>query len=144
MAFTTSSSSSSSVTPSLNVTPLIDILLVLIIIFMVITPSKPQGLKTAVPQLPETTEQTAPQPRTLVLSVAADLTVRLNRELVSRVDLPGRLRAWAAGQAEPVLFVDGDRSLEFGAVAEVMDTARGAGVERMALLPGADSGHKGF
>ena len=143
MAFTTPSSPSS-ITPSLNVTPLIDILLVLIIIFMVITPSTSQGLKTTVPQVPDSNEPSPSQPRTLVLSVAADLSIHLNRELVSRVDLPDRLRAWASGQAEPVLFVDGDRSLEFGAVAEVMDTARGAGVVRMALMPGTEAGHRLF
>lgn len=118
----------------INVTPLIDVLLVLIIIFMVITPVSPQGLNTSVPQKSDN-DTSAPLPSTLVLSIASDLSLTLNQQPLTSADLPARLRTIMASRAQPVLFIAGSRDLEFHTVAEVIDLARGVGLERIALLP---------
>lgn len=118
----------------INVTPLIDVLLVLIIIFLVITPKAPTGLPAAVPQKSDSPAAVAPT-APLVLAIAEDRSLQLNQQAVSREELPDRLASIAASRAQPVLFLTAYRDLEFRAVAEVIDVARAAGLERVALMP---------
>lgn len=117
----------------INVTPLIDVLLVLLIIFMVITPLTPRGLQVQLPQPSEPAVEVTPA-SALVLSIRADGAVLLNQELVMAADLPVRLLRALAVRAEKTVFVKGDSSLQYGAVAGLIDVARGAGASRVALL----------
>lgn len=117
----------------INVTPLIDVLLVLLIIFLVITPQHSVGLEAKVPQPPDgAPQETLPQP--VVVSIAADRSMRINSQAVTAGDLADRLREVFARRASKVLFVEGAASLEFADVASVIDTAREAGIHDCALV----------
>lgn len=117
----------------INVTPLIDVLLVLIIIFLLVTPQLSHVLKTSVP------EQSDHQPSTpqddIVLTVLGNRTVRLNQESVALENLDARLRGVFKNAPSHVIFVRADRDMNFQQVAEVFDIAKGAGLERVALMP---------
>ncbi len=114
----------------LNVTPMIDVLLVLLIIFMIITRSS-TGLNALVPQASDQ----KPAPRDdIVISVVGDGTVRLNQESVALTDLGERLKAVFKIAANHVIFVRGAKGLDFYQIAEVIDIARGAGLDRVALM----------
>jgi len=117
----------------INVTPMIDVLLVLIIIFMVIAPTKSRGLNAVVPQQSTHDEPAAP-PDVIVVTVCGGGTVRLNQEPLAVANLHDRLAALFRSHPGHVLFVRGDKGLEFGEVAEVIDIARGAGLDRIALM----------
>jgi len=119
----------------INMTPMIDILLVLIIIFMVITPLAPTGLRTLVPQ-PAPPESAQPQfPRNdIVITVRTDGTVLLNQEAVALADLRQRLVQVFKTATDHVVFVRGEKDLQFRHVAEVIDIADGAGPTRVALM----------
>ena len=117
---------------TINVTPLIDLLLVLLIIFMVITPPQSTGLNTLVPQSPD--EKASPPQNDIVISVVGDGTVRLNQEIVAVGDLGERLKAIFKAAANLVIFLRGGRELEFRYIAEVIDIAKGAGLDRVALM----------
>jgi len=116
----------------INVTPMIDVLLVLIIIFMVITPLTPRGLNTLVPQESSATA-TAPVQHP-VITVRSDGDVQLNQEPVALTDLEPRLRRLVGSAAYATVFVRGEHGLEFRQVAAVIDIARGAGFERVGLM----------
>jgi biopolymer transport protein TolR len=118
----------------INVTPMIDVLLVLIIIFMVITPLAPTGLHTLVPQAPTGTATPAPETQTVVVSVRGGDSVLLNQETVLLSDLPARLALVFRFAGNHVLFVRGDRNLEYRQVADVIDIAKGVGIDRVALM----------
>ena len=119
----------------INVTPMIDVLLVLIIIFMVITPVAQHGLKTEVPQQSTANEPPAPKQSTeLVVSVTKNDGIQINQERVERADLPARLTALHNLGGRDHLFVRGDRDLDYEAVATVIDIALGAGWYRIGLM----------
>ena len=115
-----------------NVVPLIDILLVLLVIFMII-PHRQMGLQASLPQQASQSEPVAP-PEPIVVQVAADGTVRINSEEVKLDELRGRLEKIFALRANRVAFLQGDRSLEFQAVAQVLDLMHVAGVSPVGLL----------
>jgi biopolymer transport protein ExbD len=127
--------------PQMNVTPLIDVLLVLIIIFMVIVAqSKEKGFKAEIPQPPTSTDSTPPPARTIVIQLSdtkgkESPSLKINQEDVSWPDLKSKLADIFKARAEKVAFVQGDDEVNFEYVAYVIDTARNAGVERVGLLP---------
>jgi biopolymer transport protein ExbD len=118
----------------MNVTPMIDVLLVLIIIFMVITPTVPRGLDTLVPQPSKPDDGPAAPSHDIVISVRAGHSILLNSESIDVATLQTRLATLFKNRSSKVVFVRGDKTLEFHEIAEVIDVAKGAGVERVGLI----------
>lgn len=115
-----------------NVVPLIDILLVLLVIFMII-PHRQVGLKASLPQ--ETTEKVSVEPPdTIVVQVAKDGSIRVNGAAVRPEDLRSRLGQIFAMRADRVAFLQGDRSLEFQVVAKVLNVMHVAGASPVGLV----------
>ena len=118
----------------INVTPMIDVLLVLLIIFMVVLPEHSVGLDVQVP--PQTDDQGRPLPaRNIVLTVLGGGKVRIDQTDLDIADLPDRLRWLRVRYPAGVAFVKGENQLDFAQVAEVIDVAKGAGWKRIGLLP---------
>ncbi len=118
-----------------NVVPFIDVLLVLIIIFMVITPLTPKGLEALIPQpAPPGQQPTAADQRTVVIVVNADGSMLINQEPTDEDRLGSRLEDIFKTRAERVVFVKGDPELEFQTVARVIDIAKGAGIDKVGLM----------
>lgn len=117
----------------INITPMIDVLLVLIIIFMIITPLHPDGLPTLVPQ-PAASETQPDVANDIVITVRPGGSVLLNREEMDRTALRARLARLFAAHTSQAVFVHGEGDLQFHDVAEVIDLARGVGVYRVALM----------
>lgn len=117
----------------MNVVPLIDILLVLLIIFMVISPRVPAGLPVA---LPETSQPGPPRDPVdlVVVQVLHDGSLRINQQPVDWQDLQARLETIFQLRASRVAFVRGDGELEFGAVARAIDVMRGSGITSVGLM----------
>jgi biopolymer transport protein ExbD len=119
----------------INMTPMIDVLLVLIIIFMVITPLTPKGLEALVPQPPPPNQQQKESDqRTVVITINADHSMLINTEPVSEEALGKRLEEIFKTRAERVVFVKGAPEIEFSYVAKAIDAAHGAGIDKVGLM----------
>ena len=123
-------------TAEMNVTPLIDVLLVLLIIFMIITPMDPHGLFTGIPQQ-------SGKPASPEIAIVLQLTqgksempsLSINHQPLVWTDLRDRLVEIYKSRADGVLFIKGDSDVDFEYVAEAIDTAHSANVRRVGLIP---------
>ena len=119
----------------INMTPMIDVLLVLIIIFMVITPLTPKGLEALVPQPPPPNQKpNQSDQRTVVITIDEKHNMQINSEPTDEVKLGPRLEEIFKTRAERVVFVKGDPALDFQWVAKAIDIAHGAGIDKVGLM----------
>lgn len=132
---TTTQGNSGAMSSEINVTPMIDVLLVLLIIFMVIVPVVSKGESALLPRSPKSSGGFGDAVVLEVLRQSGGTAAfRINQQDVSRQDLPARLALIYANRAERVLFVRGDDGLSFTQVAEAIDIGHAAGVDRVGLI----------
>ncbi len=145
--------------PNINVTPLIDVLLVLLIIFMIVSPVKPTDFKAKIPQEPKNTADASPNPDALVVTINTDSTLRLNTEndvgsvqnaekLTERLarifrertenrlyaeDKAARTDLSEAEKIQKTVFIKAPRSLDYGSVVKIVDAIKIAGASPISL-----------
>jgi biopolymer transport protein TolR len=126
---------SSGLTNEINVTPMIDVLLVLLIIFMMVIPMSRKAIDLQLPDPTPSDEPQGPPPSQIVLEVLPEGAFRINTQPVSKADLPKKLKDIYDPRPDKIIFVKGDPAVKYSDVIAAMDVARGAGVKVIAMTP---------
>jgi biopolymer transport protein TolR len=131
VAFTSSTGQTRTSLAEINITPLVDVVLVLLVIFMITAPVLQSGIEVAVPKtrtVKEITEQR------LVVTIDRDSQVFLGDQPINIHDLPYRLRQKGADPARQVIYLRADERVSFGAFASVMDAVKEAGITNISIV----------
>ncbi|MFL5504676.1 MAG: ExbD/TolR family protein [Gemmatimonadaceae bacterium] len=126
---------SSGLTNEINVTPMIDVLLVLLIIFMMVIPMSRKAIDLQLPDPTPQPDQQGPPPSQIVLEVLPGNTFKVNSQPVPKADLARRLKEIYDPRPDKIIFVKGDPTVKYSDVIAAMDVARGAGVKVIATTP---------
>jgi biopolymer transport protein ExbD len=126
---------STGLTNEINVTPMIDVLLVLLIIFMMVIPMSRKAIDLQLPDPTPDNTNSGPPPSQIVLEVLPGGAFRVNTQPVTKAELPKKLKEIYDPRPEKIIFVKGDPAVKYSDVIWAMDVARGSGVKVIGMTP---------
>jgi biopolymer transport protein TolR len=126
---------STGLTNEINVTPMIDVLLVLLIIFMMVIPMSRKAIDLQLPDPTPDNTNSGPPPSQIVLEVLPGGTFRVNTQPITKADLPKKLKEIFDPRPDKIIFVKGDPAVKYSDVIWAMDVARGSGVKVIGMTP---------